>query len=250
MYFCETAKQRKGSDSLHADRPNISQFAANRHSVDTPKDQQSTSILHLVLSSLFCSNTLYRRSTWTLQLPPVHLLVMGPVTGRKYREDVQSNDFDQDTSEDFEHVLNLKHRSGTSLQGGPHHARKLESTTKKGSVHHARARAQHGADSLAAGHSRSAANIIREALLNIIKPDQHARVQGSPQAREQEHQHARGTKSTTWRGYQHPRPRLHQQQPPKIDMILIGITLTAPLIAKQERDQEPGERISMVTDCR
>ena len=33
-------------------------------------------------------------------------------------------------------------------------------------------------------------------------------------------------------------------------MILIGITLTAPLIAKQERDQEPGERISMVTDHR
>ena len=33
-------------------------------------------------------------------------------------------------------------------------------------------------------------------------------------------------------------------------MILIGIMLTAPLIAKQERDQEPGERISMVTDCR
>ena len=34
------------------DDPNedISQFAANRHSVDTPKDQQSTSILHLVLS--------------------------------------------------------------------------------------------------------------------------------------------------------------------------------------------------------
>ena len=31
-------------------------------------------------------------------------------------------------------------------------------------------------------------------------------------------------------------------------MILIGIMLTAPLIAKQERDQEPGERISTVTD--
>ena len=45
-------------------------------------------------------------------------------------------------------------------------------------------------------------------------------------------------------------PSAHQQQPPKIDMILIGIMLTAPLIAKQERDQEPGERISMVTDCR
>ena len=83
---CDFVRQRnkeKGSDSLHADRPNISQFAANRHSVDTPKDQQSTSILHLVLSSLFCSNTLYRRSTWTLQLPPVHLLAMGASYGKE-----------------------------------------------------------------------------------------------------------------------------------------------------------------------
>ena len=97
---------------------------------------------------------------------------------------------------------------------------------------------------------------MRDALLNIIKPDQHARVQGSPQAHEEEHQQearkftSARPRTTTWRGYQHPRPRLHQQQPPKIDMILIGIMLTAPLIAKQERDQEPGERISMVTDCR
>ena len=84
VFVRQRNKEKARTRSMPISRPNISQFAANRHSVDTPKDQQSTSILHLVLSSLFCSNTLYRRSTWTLQLPPVHLLIMGRSTGRKY----------------------------------------------------------------------------------------------------------------------------------------------------------------------